>query len=159
MPPLNPDSKQANASGPAICIRLDTHACRAMRAAKPARFTLITEFMFFPTPSLRGSEKNRSMFIQCDSTHASCGAPRPRHVMLFTLTSGMTTLNKSDAHENNAKRFESLPSLPKDKGEPIFAEPWEAQAFAMAVKLSELGCFTWKEWAAALAAELRSAAD
>jgi nitrile hydratase accessory protein len=79
--------------------------------------------------------------------------------MLFTLTSGMTTLNKADAYENNVKRFELLPRLPKDKGEPIFAEPWEAQAFAMAVKLSELGCFTWKEWAAALAAELRSAAD
>jgi nitrile hydratase accessory protein len=71
----------------------------------------------------------------------------------------MITLSKSDPHEHNTERFESLPRLPKDKGEPIFAEPWEAQAFAMAVKLSELGCFTWKEWAAALAAELRAAAD
>ena len=79
--------------------------------------------------------------------------------MLFTSTSGMITLSKSEAHEDNTKRFASLPRLPKDKGEPIFAEPWEAQAFAMAVKLSELGCFTWKEWAAALAAELRAAAD
>ena len=41
----------------------------------------------------------------------------------------------------------------------MFAEPWQAQAFAMAVKLSEEGHFTWKEWAAALAAELRSAED
>lgn len=55
--------------------------------------------------------------------------------------------------------FESLPRLPKDDGGPIFAEPWEAQAFAMAVKLSELGYFTWKEWAAALAAELQAAAN
>ena len=41
----------------------------------------------------------------------------------------------------------------------MFAEPWEAQAFALAVKLSEQGHFTWKEWAAALADELKAAAD
>jgi nitrile hydratase accessory protein len=40
----------------------------------------------------------------------------------------------------------------------VFAEPWQAQAFALAVKLSEQGHFTWKEWAAALAAELAAAA-
>ena len=49
--------------------------------------------------------------------------------------------------------------LPKDEGGPVFAEPWEAQAFAMAVKLSEAGCFSWKEWADTLAAELKAAAD
>jgi nitrile hydratase accessory protein len=41
----------------------------------------------------------------------------------------------------------------------VFAEPWQAQAFALAVKLSEQGHFTWKEWAAALAEELKAAAD
>ena len=41
----------------------------------------------------------------------------------------------------------------------MFAEPWQAQAFALAVKLSEQGYFTWKEWAAALAAQFKSAAD
>ena len=41
----------------------------------------------------------------------------------------------------------------------VFAEPWEAQAFALAVKLSEQGYFTWKEWADALAAELKAVAD
>ena len=40
----------------------------------------------------------------------------------------------------------------------MFAEPWQAQAFALAVKLSEQGHFTWKEWAAALAGELEAAA-
>ncbi len=52
-----------------------------------------------------------------------------------------------------------IPALPRDSGGPVFAEPWQAQAFAMAVRLSEQGYFTWKEWAAALAAELRAAAD
>jgi high-affinity nickel-transport protein len=41
----------------------------------------------------------------------------------------------------------------------VFAEPWQAQAFALAVKLSEQGHFTSNEWAAALAHELRAAAD
>ena len=40
----------------------------------------------------------------------------------------------------------------------MFAEPWQAQAFALAVKLSEQGHFTWKEWAASLAEELQAAA-
>ena len=57
------------------------------------------------------------------------------------------------------EEFSALPKLPKDKGGPVFAEPWQAQAFALAVRLSELGYFTWKEWAAALAAELKVAAD
>jgi nitrile hydratase accessory protein len=42
---------------------------------------------------------------------------------------------------------------------PVFAEPWEAEAFALAVKLSEQGYFTWKEWAATLADELKTATD
>jgi nitrile hydratase accessory protein len=41
--------------------------------------------------------------------------------------------------------------------EPVFAEPWQAHAFALAVKLSETGHFTWSEWSAALAAELAAA--
>jgi nitrile hydratase accessory protein len=52
-----------------------------------------------------------------------------------------------------------LPRLPRDEGGPVFAEPWQAQAFALAVRLSEQGYFTWKEWAATLADELRAAAD
>ena len=51
-----------------------------------------------------------------------------------------------------------LPRLPRDDGGPVFAEPWQAQAFALAVKLSEQGHFSWKEWAAALAEELQAAA-
>ena len=53
----------------------------------------------------------------------------------------------------------SLPHLLVDEGGPVFAEPWQAQAFALAVKLSEQGHFTWKEWAAALAHELQAAAN
>ena len=55
-------------------------------------------------------------------------------------------------------RLSDLPRLPRDEGGPVFAEPWQAQAFALAVKLSEQGHFTWKEWAAGLAEELQAAA-
>jgi nitrile hydratase accessory protein len=58
----------------------------------------------------------------------------------------------------DAERLVALPRLPRDAGGPVFAEPWEAQAFALAVKLSERGYFTWKEWATALADELKAAA-
>jgi nitrile hydratase accessory protein len=47
--------------------------------------------------------------------------------------------------------------LPQDPKGQVFAEPWQAQAFTLAVKLSEQGHFTWKEWATALADELRAA--
>lgn len=46
--------------------------------------------------------------------------------------------------------------LPRDAGGPVFAEPWEAQAFAMAVKLNEAGVFQWGEWAETLGAELKA---
>ena len=49
-----------------------------------------------------------------------------------------------------------LPRLPRDDGGPVFADPWQATAFALAVQLSVRGCFTWKEWAAALSEELKA---
>jgi nitrile hydratase accessory protein len=56
-------------------------------------------------------------------------------------------------------RLAALPRIPRDEDGPVFAEPWQAQAFALAVRLSQAGHFTWKEWAATLAAELQAAAD
>lgn len=67
-------------------------------------------------------------------------------------------MNQPDPKLSGQELF-GLPRLPRDEGGPVFAEPWQAQAFALAVRLSEQGHFTWKEWAAALAAELKAAAD
>ena len=50
-----------------------------------------------------------------------------------------------------------VPSIPRDADSPVFREPWEAQAFAMTLALHERGLFTWPEWAAALAAEIKRA--
>lgn len=44
-----------------------------------------------------------------------------------------------------------------DPREPAFAEPWQAQAFAMTLQLHERGLFTWPQWAAALAAQVTQA--
>jgi nitrile hydratase accessory protein len=46
-------------------------------------------------------------------------------------------------------------ALPADADAPIFAEPWQAQAFAMTVALRDNGLFSWNEWAQALSAEVR----
>ena len=70
----------------------------------------------------------------------------------------MTTLSESDL-ATAPDRLSELPRLPRDEGGPVFAEPWQAQAFALAVKLSEQGHYTWKEWAAALADQLQAAAS
>jgi nitrile hydratase accessory protein len=66
----------------------------------------------------------------------------------------LSTLEVKGATEQIA----ALPSLPRDQGGPVFAEPWQAQAFALALQLSAEGHFTWKEWAAAFAEELKIAA-
>jgi nitrile hydratase accessory protein len=52
----------------------------------------------------------------------------------------------------------SVAPIPRgDDGRPVFGAPWEAQAFAMTLALHERGLFTWKQWAAALAAEIKRA--
>jgi len=55
-------------------------------------------------------------------------------------------------------------SIPPDPGpapapddDPVFDAPWQAQAFAMTVRLHEEGCFSWAEWAACLSAEIAAA--
>ncbi len=67
-------------------------------------------------------------------------------------------MSRPDARVDS-ERLAALPPLPRDDGWPVFAAPWQAQAFALAVKLSEQGHFTWKEWAAALADEIKAAED
>jgi nitrile hydratase accessory protein len=50
-----------------------------------------------------------------------------------------------------------LPRLPRDEDGPVFAEPWQAQAFALALQLHAQGAFTWAEWAQALSERLKAA--
>ena len=50
-----------------------------------------------------------------------------------------------------------LPGMPQAAGEAVFAEPWQAQAFAMTVALHQRGLFSWPEWAEALAQQIAAA--
>jgi nitrile hydratase accessory protein len=56
-----------------------------------------------------------------------------------------------------AQATNALPDIPRDAEGPVFREPWEAQAFAMALMLHERGVFTWNEWAETLGAEIKRA--
>ena len=53
--------------------------------------------------------------------------------------------------------LDALPALPRDEAGPVFAEPWQAQAFALAVSLQEQGYFTWTEWCAAMNRQIAAA--
>jgi nitrile hydratase accessory protein len=49
----------------------------------------------------------------------------------------------------------SRPDVPAGMDEPVFSEPWQAEAFALVVALHERGLFTWAEWAERLSAEVK----
>jgi nitrile hydratase accessory protein len=51
----------------------------------------------------------------------------------------------------------SVPEIPRDAEGPVFREPWEAQAFALALALQKRGVFTWGEWAQTLGEEIKRA--
>lgn len=53
--------------------------------------------------------------------------------------------------------MEAVPGIPHDVHGPVFREPWEARAFAMAKALHDAGLFTWGEWATMLGAEIKRA--
>ena len=65
----------------------------------------------------------------------------------------MTTIDDSAARRATTE----ISSIPRDEGGPVFKEPWEAQAFAIALALHERGLFTWSEWAATLSDEIKRA--
>jgi nitrile hydratase accessory protein len=61
----------------------------------------------------------------------------------------------ADAATERVTRW--VQSIPRNEDGPVFREPWEAEAFALAVSLHERGLFTWGEWAATLGDEIKKA--
>jgi nitrile hydratase accessory protein len=62
--------------------------------------------------------------------------------------------------EQNVRVLDAIAAsqgIPECSGEPVFREPWEAQAFAMVVALHGGGFFTWNEWADVLSGTIKSA--
>jgi nitrile hydratase accessory protein len=62
-----------------------------------------------------------------------------------------------DSQAAAAAAVHAIPDIPVDADGPVFREPWEAHAFAMALTLYARGLFTWSEWAATLADEIKRA--
>jgi len=48
-------------------------------------------------------------------------------------------------------------ALPRQNGELVFAAPWEARAFGIAVVLNEAGMYPWRDFSQGLAAETAAA--
>jgi nitrile hydratase accessory protein len=46
-----------------------------------------------------------------------------------------------------------------DADEPVFEEPWQAKAFAIAVALHQRGVYTWSEWTEMLGARITTASE
>lgn len=68
-------------------------------------------------------------------------------------------MSQPDVRQPEAKACAdaALQPIRRAEGEPLFAEPWEAQALALAVALQQAGCFSAVEWADALGAAIRRA--
>jgi len=61
------------------------------------------------------------------------------------------------AHNATHQALAALPSIPRSDNEPVFAEPWQAEAFGLTLALHQAGVFTWQEWADALSTAIRDA--
>ena len=55
-----------------------------------------------------------------------------------------------------ANMDESL-AMPRQNGELVFAAPWEARAFGIAVVLCDQGRYAWRQFSQGLAAEIAAA--
>jgi nitrile hydratase accessory protein len=65
--------------------------------------------------------------------------------------------DESIDREASRRATEALPGIPRDAHGPVFREPWEAKAFALALALHARGLFAWSEWASTLADEIKKA--
>ena len=105
----------------------------------------------FPDTTSLGQGEDPQWLYTVVSTGRNCGARMPtRRVKHFRrrlgALSGGAVMNLTPQPAMRAAA--AVPGIPRDEDGPVFREPWEAQAFAMALALHERGVFTWNEWAA-----------
>ena len=55
--------------------------------------------------------------------------------------------------------LDTFSGIPTDEDGPVFKAPWEAQAFALVVRLQEQGVFSWEEWAEAMSQSINKARE
>ncbi|TGT53498.1 nitrile hydratase subunit beta [Mesorhizobium sp. M00.F.Ca.ET.170.01.1.1] len=97
---------------------------------------------------LRGANKRRSTFIRLVSLRRNCGRKRWTAGTGFLLIFGRAILNVPDP---------GWGPLRKRDDEPIFAEPWQAQAMAIANLMIGSGTISQIRWAEILGEEVRLA--
>ncbi len=68
----------------------------------------------------------------------------------------MNALNKG-LQRGAVDALAAVPAIPRDAAGPVFAEPWQAQVFAITLALHERGLFSWPEWATYLSAAIKQA--
>src|ERR1700681_1411584 len=131
-----------------------------MPAAMSAPSNPCAAAMCFRTRSRSAKAKIRNGSTRWRSTAANCGARAPIQTSRFPSRPSSLIWKRPDMALDPAaarRAADALPDLPRDAAGPVFHEPWEAQAFAMALALHERGLFTWSEWAATLAQEIKAA--
>jgi nitrile hydratase accessory protein len=63
-------------------------------------------------------------------------------------------------NDQQTEKLAALPVAPPGDDEgPVFAEPWQAQVFAMTLQLHEEGRFTWQEWVEVFSSQIAAAAE
>ena len=136
----------------------DAHAAAALRARPRRRRSMRSSAATcFPTAMRAAPARIRTGSTPCASTAASCGARTPIRRSRCRSRRGNPIWSRHDRSGRRHAAPRSVPSIPRDADGPVFREPWEAQAFAMALSLHERGVFTWSEWAAALGDEIKRA--
>src|SRR6185437_852765 len=151
-------SSQATRCAPKIFTRRLTRACRATRAARPASSRPSAAVMSIPTRLRSAKVKTQNGSTRCCSTAANCGARRAILRSKFRSRRSSRIWSTREMTDAAAQRAtQEVRSIPRTAEGPVFREPWEAQAFALALSLNERGLFTWKEWAATLGDEIKKA--
>lgn len=92
--------------------------------------------------------KNRTGYILLGLARRNCLVPEQRPKTPSWWIVGEPTLNTPD--------LKILAGIRLCNNEPVFSQPWEAQAFALVIGLHEKGFFEWTEWAETLSKTIHS---
>ena len=120
-------------------------------------------------------EAIRGCHVFPDSTATGVGEdPHWLYTVVFDRPGALGAAVRSDAHgvdrgvgaisgrrmtdpAATTQALAAVRDIPRDGDGPVFREPWEAQAFALALSLQRRGVFTWSEWAQRLGEEIKRA--
>ena len=158
--PLQAGRPRAHAEHPSADA---TPGCRATCAAKSGVVELVHGCHAFPDSVAigRGDDPQWLYTVVFDGREIWGADADPT---LEDLDRRLRAVSRAGVTDDASPRIDRMPrdrcgvpSMPRDAEGPVFREPWEAQAFAMALALHERGLFTWPEWAATLGDEIKRA--